>query len=403
MSRPTDLPHDLPHELPRELPHEVAERVRQPGFDVVVDRARTGRRRRRTTIASGLAALVVAGGLAAWGPGLRASDSPDPAVPSPTGTPTRLSGTVDERLPADVRELLGSEQLHPWQVVGSGGGIAAVWGECTGDECRFALVTRLGGQVSGSMLGGAPSLAEAPGGWLVQDDSGLAHVSADGERGPIVSGSDAVPVEAGDVVVPTREGVRLLRGSTLLPVPTPDGSEAIGAYVTPAGDLVAARRSGSGTIEVSWTDGTGAWHVGHRSSPATGPVAGVAMAGHHDGVSVVLLGDAPDGSVPVLDVVASQDAGRTWRRAEAVAGLADLSGLAVSDDGSTYLTTGSHGAVRVDVAGEATSVRQSDHDHSVFQVSHRICVVAEAGRIDQLRCSADDGTTWVPQSLPGFG
>lgn len=396
MSLPTDLPH--------ELPHEVAARVPQPGFDVVLDRARTGRRRRRTTIASALAAVAVAGGLAAWGSGLRASDSPDPAVPSPTGTPTRLSGAVDERLPADVRELLGSEQLQPWQVVGSGGGTAAVWGDCSGDDCRFALVTRLGGQVSGSMLRGAPSIAEVPGGWLVQDDSGLARVAADGDRGPIVDpGGDAVPVEAGDVVVPTRAGLRLLRGITLLPVPTPDGSEAMAAYATPAGDLVVARRSGSGTIEVSWTDGTGAWHVGHRSSPAVGPVTGVAMAGHHDGVSVVLLGDAPDGSVPVLDVFASQDAGRTWQRTEAVAGLADLSGLAVSDDGSTYLTTGSHGAVRVDAAGEVTSVRQSGHDQSVFQVSHRICVVAETGRIDELRCSADDGTTWVPQPLPGFG
>ena len=395
----------LPTELPRELPHEVAERVRQPGFDVVLDRARTGRRRRRTTIASGLAAVVVAGGLAAWGTGLRASDSPDPAVPSPTGTPTRLSGTVDDRLPADVRELLESEQLHPWQVIGSGGGTAAVWGDCSGDDCRFALVTRLGGQVSGAMLrGGAPGIAEVPGGWLVQDDSGLARVSADGDRVLVGDpGGDAVPVEAGDVVVPTRDGLRLLRGSTLLPVPTPDGSEAIGAYATPAGDLVVARRSGPGTIEVSWTDGTDAWHLGHRSSPATGPVAGVAMAGHHDGVSVVLLGDASDGSVPVLDVVSSQDAGRTWQRARAVAGMADLSGLAVSDDGSTYLTTGSHGAVRVDASGETTSVRQSDHDHSVFQVSHRICVVAETGRTDELRCSADDGTTWVAQSLPGFG
>jgi hypothetical protein len=389
--------------LPTDLPHEVAERVPQPGFDVVLDRARAGRRRRRTTIASGLAAAAVVGGLAAWGTGLRASDPPDPAGPSPTRT--QGSGTPDARLPGEVRDLLGSDQLHPWQVVGSGGGTAAVWGDCSEEDCRFALVTRLGDQVSGSMLrGGAPSIAEVPGGWLVQDDSGLARVSADGDRGPIVDpGRDVVPVEAGDVVVPTRDGLRLLRGFTLLPVPTPDGSEAIGAYATPAGDLVVAWRSGPGAIEVSWTDSTGAWHVGHRSSPATGSVAAVAMAGHHDAVSLVLLGDAPDGSVPVLDVIASQDAGRTWQGAQAVAGLADLSGLAVSDEGSTYLTTGSHGAVRVDAAGGVTSVRQSGHDHSVFQVSHRICVVAEAGRVDQLRCSADDGATWVPQPLPGFG
>jgi hypothetical protein len=320
-------------------------------------------------------------------------------------TPTGLGGVVDPRLPDDVRDLLGSDQLHPWQVVGSGGGTAAVWGDCSDEDCRFALVTRLGDRVAGTMLEGrAPAVAEVPGGWLVSDDTGTAHVSADGEREPIVDpGGDQVPVEAGDVVVTTGDGPRLLRGTTLLPVPTPDGSEALGAYATPAGDLVVAGRSGAGGVEVWWTDGTGVWHLGHRSGPGTRPVSGVAVAGHHDGVAVVLLGDATDGSVPVLDVVASQDAGRTWQGAQAVAGLADVSGLAVSDEGSTYLTTGSHGAVRIDADGEVTSVRQSSHDHTVFQVSHRICVVAEAGRVDQLRCSADDGTTWVPQPLPGFG
>jgi hypothetical protein len=390
--------------VPTDLPQVVAERVPQPGFDVVLDRARTGRRRRRTTIASGLAAAVVVGGLAAWGPGLRASDSPDPAGPSPTGTPTGLGGVVDPRLPEEVRDLLGSERLHPWQVVGSGGGTAAVWGDCSGDDCRFALVTRLGDRVTGTMLEGtAPSVVEVPGGWLVQDATGLFRVSADGDREPIVDpGGNPVPVEAGDVVVTTADGPRLLRGTTLLPVPTPDGSEAMNAYATPAGDLVVARRSGTGGVEVWWTDSTDAWHLGHRSGPGTGPVSGVAMAGHHDGVSVVLLGDAPDGSIPVLAVIASQDAGRTWQEAQAIAGLADLSGLAVSDEGSTYLATGSDGTLRIDADGEVTSVRQSGHDHSVFQVSHRICVVAETGRTDELRCSADDGTTWVPQPLPGF-
>ena len=59
--------------------------------------------------------------------------------------------------------------------------------------------------------------------------------------------------------------------------------------------------------------------------------------------------------------------------------------------------------VRVDADGNALASRLSSHDSSVFLVAHRVCLVAEAGRVDELRCSPDDGTTWVPQPLPGFG
>ena len=390
--------------LPTDLHHEVADLVEPPGFDAVLDRARAARRRRRTTLAAGLAAACVVGGLATWGWGWRAADGPDPAGPSPSPLPTELTGEVDERLPDDVRDLLASDHLHPWQVVGSGGGIATVWGDCD-DACRFALVTRLGDDVRGSVLDGdAPAIAEVPGGWLVRDDTGLFRVSADGGREPVIDpGGNPVPVEAGDAVVTTPEGPRLLRGSKLLPVPTPDGGEPLAAYATAAGDLVVAQSSGAGGVQVSWTDGDGAWRPGYLSSRGIEPVSSVAMAGHHDGVAVVLLGDAPDGSIPVLEVASSQDAGRTWVRGRGLAGqdvLRDLSGVAVSDEGSTYLTTGSHGAVRVDAEGTTVSVQQSAADSSVFLVAHRVCLVAEAGRFDELRCSPDDGTTWVPQPLP---
>ncbi len=126
------------------------------------------------------------------------------------------------------------------------------------------------------------------------------------------------------------------------------------------------------------------------------------MAGHHDGVAIALLGDSPDGSVPVLEVAVSGDVGRTWTSGRGLTDVRDLSGLAVSDEGTAYLTTGSHATIRVDTDGNATSVGQSAHDHSVFLVSHRVCLVAEAGIVDELRCSADDGTTWTPMPLPGF-
>lgn len=393
--------------LPTDFHHEVADRVDQPGFEVVLDRARASRRRRRTTLAAGLATVCVVGGLATWGSGLRATDGPEPAGPTrtPTTSATPLTGEVDERLPEEVRDVLGAAQLHPWQVVGSEGGIATIWGDCGGDRCRFALVTRLGDRIAGTLLeGDAPRLAEVPGGWLVRDDSGTFRWTVAGDREPVIDpGGNPVPVEAGDVVVDTAAGLRILRGTKLLPVPTSGGAEALAAYATPAGDLVVAGLSGNGGVQVSWTSGDGAWRPGLLSRPASGPVTGVAIAGHHDGVAVALLGDAPDGSIPVLEVASSQDAGRTWARARGTEGLGDMSGIAVSDEGSTYLTTGSDGAVRIDADGNLLSVRQSGHDHSVFLVSHRVCLVAEAARVDQLRCTPDDGTTWAPQSLPGFG
>ncbi|HEV2798766.1 MAG TPA: hypothetical protein VGV65_14220, partial [Nocardioides sp.] len=54
-----------PTDLPTDLPHEVARRTPQPGFDAVLERADSGRRRRRTSIASGLATAVVVAGVAA--------------------------------------------------------------------------------------------------------------------------------------------------------------------------------------------------------------------------------------------------------------------------------------------------------------------------------------------------
>lgn len=157
-----------------------------------------------------------------------------------------------------------------------------------------------------------------------------------------------------------------------------------------------------GAVQVSWTGASGSWRTGYLTR-TTQPVSGALLAGHHDAVALALLGDSPDGSVPVLEVAVSADVGNTWTSGRGLpSGLRDPSALAVSDEGTAYLTTGSHGTVRVDAEGRALAERHSSHDRSAFQVSHRVCFVAEAGRVDQLRCSADDATTWTAQSLPGF-
>ncbi len=259
--------------LPTDFHREIAARVDPPGFEEVLARADLRRRRRRTTIASSVTAAVLVAGVAWWGPGMLAQDDPDPAGPSPDGTSTPITGAVDERLPAVVRDLLGSERIDPRQVAGSGGAIAVLWCTCGADDaCRFAVVTRLGERVTGSLLEGpTPTIAEVPDGWLVQDGSGTFRVSPDGERAPVIEpGGTPVPVEAGDTAVETADGWRLLRGDKLIPMPTPDGTDALAAYVTPAGDLVVATRPAPDAVEVSWTDASGSWRTGEclaRPSP----------------------------------------------------------------------------------------------------------------------------------------
>lgn len=83
-------------------------------------------------------------------------------------------------------------------------------------------------------------------------------------------------------------------------------------------------------------------------------------------------------------------------------GLRDLSSLVVSPSGTTWITASSQGLLRIDADGDATAMPLSSHDHSAFVLGEDICVVAEAGQVDELRCSEDDGATWTPRPLPGF-
>jgi hypothetical protein len=271
-------------------------------------------------------------------------------------------------------------------------------------------VTRLGQRVHGRVLpeGTYPFVQPVPGGWLLEGDGGFVLVTPDGEDEPVIdpdgSSSD---VMAGDTAVETTRGWRLLRGDELVPVPTPAGEPVRAAYVTPAGRLVVAVERGSGIV-VAATDEGAEWDFTHMTRTAE-RVASAVLGGHGDHVTVVLLGDDPDGSVPVVQVDVSADAGATWESASGrelpfggPGGLADLNGLAVTDEGTTFLTAGTTGLVRVDAAANVTGLPMSSHDRSVFLVAHRVCLVVERGPTDELACSSDDGATFTPVALPGF-
>jgi hypothetical protein len=144
------------------------------------------------------------------------------------------------------------------------------------------------------------------------------------------------------------------------------------------------------------------------ASTPTEPAASAVVAGTDDHVAVALLGDAPDGSIPVLGVQVSRDGGRTWFTAvnldtEGGDRVQNMSSLAVRPDGTTYLATESHHLVRIDDQGTATPTQLSAFESSVLTSGDEVCVVVERGRYDALTCSPDGLTEWADQPLPGLG
>ena len=393
--------------LPTDLAREVTDRAPEPGFDTVLDRARVGRRRRRTTIASGLAAAVVVAGvvaLPALDPFGRDRSAPGPATPG--------TSEVDPRLPEDVRALLGQEEVYPWTVAGSGDGVAVLWRSCPGEgldnPCAFVLTTRRGDEVSGvAVRGDHPRLTAVPSGWLLETDGSFDIVLAGGDQPVVDTGPGNADVMAGDTLVETDDGFRLLRGTKAVPPPVPADSELWAGYMTPEGRLVAVTARGR-DVSASTTDDGRTWEsvVLPRED---GPVVSALVAGSGDHVAVALVGEDREGydGLPVVDVRVSDDAGRTWIPARGldttgVDGIGNASSLAVTPSGTAYLTTETHGLVRIDADGNATQARLSSHDTSAIVLDDAVCVVAEAGRVDELQCSTDDGTTWSAQPLPGF-
>ena len=395
--------------LPTDLAHDVAERVPQPGFDAVLDRADAGRRRRRTTIASGLAAAVVVVGVGAFAGGTVGDDrSPEPASPP---TPWDGTSTPDDRLPSDVVAVLDDDQLQLWSISGGEDGAqAALWRGCDFDPCRFAVVTRDGDDVHGEVLGASfPTVTPVPGGWLVEDARGTFRLSPSGDRSEIVdTGPGGGDVMAGDTAVPTSDGWRLLRGDKLVPVPSP-GFEVGSAYVTPEGGLVVASIGGSQLEHATLSPGE-AWGSAADLTTGLDDQGGTrtqVLAGNGDHVALVVLGDDPDGSIPVVGTQVSHDGGRTWVTTvdldtEGGDRVRNMSSLTVAADGTTYLTTESHHLVRIDDEGFATPIQLSAADTGVLASGDEVCVVVERGRYDAMVCSPDGLTAWSDRPLPGL-
>ncbi|MBS2939180.1 exo-alpha-sialidase [Nocardioides sp. J2M5] len=402
--------------LPTDLPHAVAERAPQPGFDEVLDRARTARRRRRRTAGAYAAAAVAMAGAVAAVVLLPGSTPVDPA---PAPSPTPLTGEVDDRLPAAVRGLVEADRADVFAVSASGDAVAALWANCSGEAgangCRSAVTVREGSDVAGVLLDGdVRALQPVPGGWLVEQATGPLVLDPDGRLQPLVDTGPGNDRSArGDTAVTVGGAVRLLRGTTLVDVPVPPGTTRLwGAHVTFTGRLAVVVDLEDGGSEVAVSDDFGAtWSAGttERADATTGRV----LAGDGDRLVLVDLGDdRSTGEVPLLDVRTSRDGGATWQEAHGLGWGGgpdrawqlprDLSGVAVAPDGTTFLTTASHHLVRIDLDGNALPTQLSSYDRGVTETPDGVCVLTERGRRDQLACSADGGTTWEPRAVPGL-
>ena len=408
--RPAEVREEPPMSLPTDFSREIADRAPQPGFDAVVDRARSGRHRRRTTIASGLATAVVVAGIGVAVGGRPGGDaSPEPADPTRTSD---VPDRIDPDLPEGVRHFLARDEVGAWTVSAADGAVAAFWQVCGKpfDPCQHAWTIRTRGEVTGGLIDAErPFVATVPGGWLVDDQHGpTLLLTPDGDLEEVTTADiDGAPLLAGDTAVLTYDGSRLLRDGTLIAMPEPAARPVVGAayvaYVTPSGRLVAATSDVDGW-RVQATDDGRTWE-----QPVVGPSGAMntRVVGSGDHVAVMFTGADSDGSLPVAEVLVSADAGRTWTT---VRGLdtqgADRSrnphSLAVTASGTTYLTTETEGLVRIDSDGNARATPLSATDWSVFTRGDEVCVLTEAGTDDALQCSTDDGASWAPQPLPGF-
>jgi hypothetical protein len=397
--------------LPTDVPREVAERVPQPDFDAVLDRARDNRRRRRTTIAAGLAAAVVVAG-AGFVVSERPGGDASPAPANPARTDDGASVRIDPGLPEGVRHLLGREDVRTVHVSAVDGAVAAFWLACgkPADPCRLAWTLRDGDEVSGDLLDSEGSMiAAVPGGWLVDEQQGpTLLLGPDGDVERVDTGDlDGDPLRAGDTAVLTHDGSRLLRDGTLVAMPEPPGRPAVGhGHVTSAGRLVAATSDTPGAWGLQATEDGRTWEDVRSTPPGTVGIFHITGAGEH--VAAVSTGDADDRSLPVTEVLVSSDAGGSWTTVrgldtEGADRARNAHSLAVSDGGASYLTTDTHGLLRITSDGDARPVPLAGAATSVFTTDDEVCVVVGAGVLGELRCSADDGATWAAQPLPGLG
>ena len=302
---------------------EVADRATPPPFDTLVGRARARRRHRRLATAAA-AVVVLAGSVAALLPRDDTAGVP-PVVQRPSDFPTPSFHTD----PPSPRERLAAwtpDQLVERGELASygrnGTRTLTTWRACIDDQgtCRFGWRLLAADRVLATGAGPHstdwPEVYPAGDGFVLHTRTGHGlMVHADGTTTAVQVGDPPRAVRAGDVVVATDTGTRVLDPATAesWTLAPPDGAYAVGrATALPDGTVwTLPGFAGPGRVDVAWLrDGT--WHSHHVDDPTSDvEVPAMLAAGGGNVAALTSYDGAP--VVPAGMLAISSDGGHSWQ------------------------------------------------------------------------------------------
>jgi hypothetical protein len=364
-------------ELP-DLAGDVRDRAIPPPYEQVTRRVRA--RRVRTVFGTLAATALTVGGLAVW-QNAATTASPNPAPP--------ITQPADPAYPASAgwRQVVDGTGSHPFQAVGTDdGSIAVVWRALEQPEPTFALVIReADGTVHGRRLDAPVSLTPVPGGWVGLRTARAWFIAVDGTWTDLGEPGAPRDPQPGDVLVANQYARWLFapyaRTWSFLPV---GYGESGAAYITPAGFRINCVGPDDGQM--------GIYRDGQRVAEAPGDAC--TISGHHDSVVVVVTVDHPSGSIPIGNVLWSDDAGAEWGPIDFASG--SLNSVSVLYDGTPVIGT-EGGAVTV---GQFQSL-EGEHGFA-FAAGRRLYTLAYGLSTGPMSYTDDKGDTWHTAPLPGM-
>ena len=272
---------------------------------------------------------------------------------------------------------------------GLDGSLAVIWRDLVHPEPTFALVVQdSDGSVSGRLLDEPLDLTAVPGGWVgSRDGQRASFVRPDGTVTDLPVESTQARPGAGDWAV-TLSGPSLLWQSRTGLLVHPALDRATTQFLVTDPGRVVTYDPGSTLLETT------------KGSEVVLPegTRAVALAAYGGDIAAAALGDAPDGSIPTLELVVSHDLGDTWQRATGIRSAGTTS-LVVTPAGTTLATDDQGGYTRVDKSGEGV-VNETLSLTGLTLAGDRIAAL----QFDDgpgLLWSDDDGRTWEPGTLPG--
>jgi hypothetical protein len=329
------------------------------------------------------------GGVGVW-QSLSTTAGP-PAQPAGQ-TSGHTSGPLPDTDEGLWRKVVDGTDSHPFETEGStDGAIAVVWRALEQPGPTFALVIReADGTVHGRRRDEPFDLTPLPGGgWMGVHGAYVASIATDGTVTQLAAAGPSRPARPGDVFVHGEYGVNMLyrpSDRSLSTMPILYGDIADG-YVTPDGELVTCGR-GQGGVTLT---------VGDKIGPNV-PGATCVLAGRGDDVTMVGLGDDPDGGIPMTGLVVAHGDQVVQPRMTTM--LGGVTSVLITPAGTTVITDASTGDWYL--LGADGAFRPTDRKvGQAFLAGERLYVTQYGFMNAPLSWSDDDGRTWHEAQLPG--